>query len=177
MDTLAIGIPAASNCTPYVDKGAKRPTVDTSAVKVERPTVDKHIAAAFLTVDAPDVLPADHPRNRGFNYGAGWSYATQNSSYLKCEPIVERLRHAATLASKAAWAGEMLLQKARLAETAGERLAAVAALDAWFKANDPRDSKGDPTPNYTFGQIAAIGATPEREARATDPELIYGETI
>ena len=70
-----------------------------------------------------------NPRANGFNYGTGWGPEPKPPVYLQAMVTVRRLNKMATDASRTAWALEMKLRNVRLAETAIEKMKAVAALD------------------------------------------------
>lgn len=108
-----------------------------------------------------------NPRAAGFNYGAGWSGAVNTQIYKDCEPVAQRLRDAAHDLEQRAWAIDMLLRNARLAETDLERTQALCKLHEWFNAPANNPTGGDPTPNYPHAAIAAIPTDRTRLRRAT----------
>lgn len=115
-------------------------------------------------------------RAKGFNYGIGWPGAVDFPLYQEAEKVANRLRSAVQDASYQAWNADMLLRDVRLSETTTERYRAVQALRAWLTANDPRDSKGDPSPNYSFDEIASVGHTDADAPRQPRRELTGKET-
>jgi len=97
-------------------------------------------------------------RAAGFNYGAGNPAAVRMQIYKDCEAVAAVLREAVIIASDRSWRIDMLLRNARLAETDEERFNAGIALSYWLATPSNNPTGGDPTPNYSFDQLAALGA-------------------
>jgi hypothetical protein len=120
------------------------------------------IAAAIARAAGRD----PDPKANGFNYGAALPYAPQEIALF--EEYASHLRNVAHTASARAWRLDMAIRDFRHATTAIERNDARVTLhhcysnlmretfDRPSEANPPAPHD-DPTPNYSFDEIAAIG--------------------
>ena len=166
MDTIANSGALAAQCKPYNDPGATKPapmTIDRKTDNLYREITGrepKKSSAVDEMTAAIRRAKGDDARHGGnYNYGAPLKIASDDKLFADGTALCNALRTIQHDAGDRHWRIEMALRDYCHACTSSERTAAAAKLNIAIDelAHFAPTTGGDPTPNYTFIELAAIG--------------------